>query len=76
MTVISLFPHGTTETEGEDDGQQLDGGHHHHGPDDDVEILLYQHYQLVVAAGVHVGVILAGIPKINLGLSMLSDFCV
>ena len=57
MTVISLFPHGTTETEGEDDGQELDGNDNDHGSNDDVEIVLYQHDQLVVATGVHEGVL-------------------
>ena len=61
MSEISLLPHSSAQTEGEDDGQQLDGGHHHHGPDDDVEILLYQHYQLVVAARVQVRVVHVGV---------------
>ena len=61
MTVVSFFPHGATQTEGEDDGQQLDGNDNDHGANYDVEIILYQHDQLVVAPGVHVGVLLAGI---------------
>ena len=52
----------STETEGEDYRQQLNGNDNDHCANDNVEIVLYQHDQLVVAAGVHVGVILAGIP--------------
>ena len=57
MTVISLFPHGATETEGEDDRQKLYGNDNDHSSNDNVEILLYQHDQLVVTTGVHVGVL-------------------
>ena len=43
MTVISFFPHGAAETEGEDDRQELDGDDEDHGANDNVEIVLYQH---------------------------------
>ena len=57
MTVISFFPHGTTQTEGEDDREQLNRNDNDDGSNDNVEIFLYQHDQLVVTTGVHVGVI-------------------
>ena len=43
MTVISFFPDGAAETEGEDDRQELYGNDEDHGANDNVEIVLYQH---------------------------------
>ena len=43
MTVISFFPDGATETEGEDDSQELDRNDNNNGSNDDVEIVFYQH---------------------------------
>ena len=43
MTVISFFPHGATETEGEDDSQELNRYDNNNGSNDNVEIVLYQH---------------------------------
>ena len=61
MTVISFFPHGATETEGEDDSQELDRNDNNNGSNDNVEIVFYQHDKLVVTASVHVRVVLGGI---------------
>ena len=60
MTVIPFFPHGTTQTEGEDDREQLNRNDNDDCSNDNVEIFLYQHDQLVVTTGVHVGVLQAG----------------
>ena len=60
MTVISFFPHGTTQTEGEDNREQLNGNDNDDGSNDNVEIFLNQHDQLVVTTGVHVRVIQGG----------------
>ena len=61
MTVISFFPNGATETEGEDDSQELDRDDNNNGSNDNVEIVFYQHDKLVVTTSVHVRVILVGI---------------
>ena len=61
MTEISFLPDSPAETEGEDDGQQLDRGHQDNDSDDNVEIVLDQHDQLVVAACGHVRVVNVGV---------------
>ena len=61
MTVISFFPNGATETEGEDDSQELNRYDNNNGSNDNVEIVFYQHDKLVVTTSVHERVILGGI---------------
>ena len=62
MMVVLFLAHSATQTEGEDDGEELDGGHHHHGADHKVQVLLNVPGQGVVAAVVDVGVGLGGAP--------------